>query len=39
MINVPGQGKLDLNTFFCKQPLSIVVYDFTSPDSMAHRAK
>lgn len=40
VINVPGQGSLDLNTFLCKQPVSVVVYDFTAANaSAAHKAR
>ena len=40
MINVPGQGSLDLDTFLCKQPVSVVVYDFTAANaSAAHKAR
>lgn len=39
--DIPGQGSLDLNTFLCKQPVSVVVYDFTaaSASATAHRAR
>ncbi|CAM9517348.1 unnamed protein product, partial [Hapterophycus canaliculatus] len=40
--DVPGQGNLDLNTFLCKQPVSVVVYDFTASSASAsttHRAR
>lgn len=40
VMNVPGQGTLDLNTFLCKQPVSVVVYDFTAASaSAAHKAR
>lgn len=39
--DIPGQGSLDLNTFLCKQPVSVVVYDFTAPSASAtaHKAR
>jgi len=39
--DIPGQGSLDLNTFLCKQPVSVVVYDFTpsSASVTAHKAR
>ncbi|CAM9874990.1 unnamed protein product [Ascophyllum nodosum] len=40
VISVPGQGSLDLNMFLCKQPVSVVVYDFLSVSgSTSHRAR
>lgn len=40
VVNVPGQGSLDLNTFLCKQPVTVVVYDFTANgNSTAHKAR
>lgn len=39
--DIPGQGNLDLNTFLCKQPVSVVVYDFTAASASvtAHKAR
>ncbi|CAN0079411.1 unnamed protein product [Pylaiella littoralis] len=39
--DIPGQGSLDLNTFLCKQPVSVVVYDFTAASASAttHKAR
>lgn len=39
--DIPGQGSLDLNTFLCKQPVSVVVYDFTpsSASVTTHKAR
>lgn len=40
VINVPGQGSLDLNTFLCKQPVTVVVYDFTAANTAGpHKAR
>ncbi len=41
MTDIPGQGSLDLNTFLCKQPVSVVVYDFTPPSASVttHKAR